>query len=68
MDVRTPTMIVLPWNGATLPKEPQSSSGANGSREMVWSAERIFQSSTTHDWSTPIKCLSDNFAGEHVCS
>ncbi|KAJ1364298.1 hypothetical protein KIN20_024361 [Parelaphostrongylus tenuis] len=34
LDMRTPTMIVLPWNGATLPKEPQSSSGANGSREM----------------------------------
>ncbi|KAJ1359261.1 hypothetical protein KIN20_017952 [Parelaphostrongylus tenuis] len=51
MDVRTPTMIVLPWNGATLPKEPQSSSGANGSREMEFCYEGLCG-------SRPDQCVS----------
>ncbi|KAJ1349541.1 hypothetical protein KIN20_005130 [Parelaphostrongylus tenuis] len=53
MDVRTPTMIVLPWNGATLPKEPQSSSGANGSREMLRSC---ILSEAVDDGGGPTPC------------
>ncbi|KAJ1371318.1 hypothetical protein KIN20_033254 [Parelaphostrongylus tenuis] len=36
-------------DGATLPKEPRSSSDANGPKEMKWSAREVFLSSTTHD-------------------
>ncbi|KAK6022335.1 hypothetical protein OSTOST_11973 [Ostertagia ostertagi] len=45
-DVRTPTTTVSLSNGATLLTELPSNSVVNGSKEMVWSEERTFLSST----------------------